>query len=49
MVFENIQEIGLNRTLKAESSTVPPVVMSQGLGQLHVVFLRVPVLAPFSS
>ena len=48
-VFENFQEIGLNHTSKAEGSTVPPVVMSQGLGQLLVVFPRVPVLAPFSS
>ena len=39
----------LNHTSKTEGSTVQPTVMSQGLGQLHVVFPRVPVLVHFSS
>ena len=35
--------------LETEGSTVPPMVMSVLLRQLHVVFLRTPVLAPFPS
>ena len=34
---------------KREGSTVLAMVMNQGLGQLHVVFPRVPILTPFSS
>ena len=49
MVFKNFPETGLNHTTNTEDSTGPPTVMSQGLGQLHAVFPRFPVLAPLSS
>ena len=42
-------ETAFNHTQKTEGSTVPPMVMSQGLGQLHLVFPKVPVLAPYFS